>query len=182
MHSFHSCSRGGLVRGMGGFLGRLQAPPTVGSKPPVGVAARGLQLWRRHSSTHCFPGEALLESGTSITSVFTSPALRCVQTAKHILEGQWGPQRASRVALTSGFSCKGRGQGRGRIGWVATSSHLKSSDRCEPAPESCEQAPHPLAFLERQVVIVCQGAATALGLWSASALWFWGFVWRIFLI
>ncbi|XP_047653168.1 ubiquitin-associated and SH3 domain-containing protein A isoform X4 [Phacochoerus africanus] len=31
-------------------------------------------------------GEALLESGTSITSVFTSPALRCVQTAKHILE------------------------------------------------------------------------------------------------
>ncbi|KAK2506760.1 hypothetical protein MC885_015046 [Smutsia gigantea] len=31
-------------------------------------------------------GEALLDSGVSITSVFTSPALRCVQTAKHILE------------------------------------------------------------------------------------------------
>ncbi|XP_045357244.1 ubiquitin-associated and SH3 domain-containing protein A isoform X3 [Leopardus geoffroyi] len=31
-------------------------------------------------------GEALLDSGIRITSVFTSPALRCVQTAKHILE------------------------------------------------------------------------------------------------
>ncbi|XP_007113544.1 ubiquitin-associated and SH3 domain-containing protein A [Physeter macrocephalus] len=31
-------------------------------------------------------GEALLDSGARITSVFTSPALRCVQTAKHILE------------------------------------------------------------------------------------------------
>ncbi|XP_004696967.1 ubiquitin-associated and SH3 domain-containing protein A isoform X1 [Echinops telfairi] len=31
-------------------------------------------------------GEALLDSGISITSVFVSPALRCVQTAKHILE------------------------------------------------------------------------------------------------
>nr|XP_019601219.1 PREDICTED: ubiquitin-associated and SH3 domain-containing protein A isoform X1 [Rhinolophus sinicus] len=31
-------------------------------------------------------GEALLSSGIQITSVFTSPALRCVQTAKHILE------------------------------------------------------------------------------------------------
>nr|KAF6478743.1 ubiquitin associated and SH3 domain containing A [Molossus molossus] len=31
-------------------------------------------------------GEALLDSGIQITSVFTSPALRCVQTAKHILE------------------------------------------------------------------------------------------------
>ncbi|XP_041591018.1 ubiquitin-associated and SH3 domain-containing protein A isoform X2 [Vulpes vulpes] len=31
-------------------------------------------------------GEALLDSGIRVTSVFTSPALRCVQTAKHILE------------------------------------------------------------------------------------------------
>ncbi|XP_058152268.1 ubiquitin-associated and SH3 domain-containing protein A [Dasypus novemcinctus] len=31
-------------------------------------------------------GEALLDSGVRITSVFASPALRCVQTAKHILE------------------------------------------------------------------------------------------------
>ncbi|XP_064332303.1 ubiquitin-associated and SH3 domain-containing protein A isoform X1 [Camelus dromedarius] len=31
-------------------------------------------------------GEALLDSGISVTCVFTSPALRCVQTAKHILE------------------------------------------------------------------------------------------------
>ncbi|XP_002922487.1 ubiquitin-associated and SH3 domain-containing protein A isoform X1 [Ailuropoda melanoleuca] len=31
-------------------------------------------------------GEALLESGIRVTSVFTSPALRCVQTARHILE------------------------------------------------------------------------------------------------
>ncbi|XP_037000487.2 ubiquitin-associated and SH3 domain-containing protein A isoform X1 [Artibeus jamaicensis] len=31
-------------------------------------------------------GEALLDSGARITSVFASPALRCVQTAKHILE------------------------------------------------------------------------------------------------
>ncbi|KAM6222613.1 ubiquitin-associated and SH3 domain-containing protein A [Rhynchocyon petersi] len=31
-------------------------------------------------------GEALLDSGIRIISVFTSPALRCVQTAKHILE------------------------------------------------------------------------------------------------
>ncbi|XP_064135565.1 ubiquitin-associated and SH3 domain-containing protein A isoform X5 [Loxodonta africana] len=32
-------------------------------------------------------GEALLDSGIRITSAFVSPALRCVQTAKHILEG-----------------------------------------------------------------------------------------------
>nr|XP_045006937.1 ubiquitin-associated and SH3 domain-containing protein A isoform X2 [Jaculus jaculus] len=31
-------------------------------------------------------GEALLESGVRISAVFASPALRCVQTAKHILE------------------------------------------------------------------------------------------------
>ncbi|XP_049730889.1 ubiquitin-associated and SH3 domain-containing protein A isoform X6 [Loxodonta africana] len=31
-------------------------------------------------------GEALLDSGIRITSAFVSPALRCVQTAKHILE------------------------------------------------------------------------------------------------
>nr|XP_008533514.1 PREDICTED: ubiquitin-associated and SH3 domain-containing protein A isoform X1 [Equus przewalskii] len=31
-------------------------------------------------------GEALLDSGIKITSVFASPALRCIQTAKHILE------------------------------------------------------------------------------------------------
>ncbi|XP_052019426.1 ubiquitin-associated and SH3 domain-containing protein A isoform X1 [Apodemus sylvaticus] len=31
-------------------------------------------------------GEALLDSGVRVTAVFASPALRCVQTAKHILE------------------------------------------------------------------------------------------------
>nr|XP_042121773.1 ubiquitin-associated and SH3 domain-containing protein A isoform X1 [Peromyscus maniculatus bairdii] len=31
-------------------------------------------------------GEALLDSGIRVTAVFVSPALRCVQTAKHILE------------------------------------------------------------------------------------------------
>ncbi|XP_008825635.1 ubiquitin-associated and SH3 domain-containing protein A [Nannospalax galili] len=31
-------------------------------------------------------GDALLDSGIRVTAVFTSPALRCVQTAKHILE------------------------------------------------------------------------------------------------
>lgn len=43
---------------------------------------------KRRFSTCCFPGEALLESGIRVTSVFTSPALRCVQTARHILEGR----------------------------------------------------------------------------------------------
>ncbi|KAK2089909.1 Ubiquitin-associated and SH3 domain-containing protein A [Saguinus oedipus] len=33
-------------------------------------------------------GDALLDSGIRISSVFASPALRCVQTAKLILEGQ----------------------------------------------------------------------------------------------
>ncbi|KAF3815611.1 hypothetical protein GH733_016884 [Mirounga leonina] len=33
-------------------------------------------------------GEALLDSGIRVSSVFASPALRCVQTARHILEGR----------------------------------------------------------------------------------------------
>ncbi|XP_029794763.1 ubiquitin-associated and SH3 domain-containing protein A isoform X2 [Suricata suricatta] len=35
-------------------------------------------------------GEALLDSGVRLACVFSSPALRCVQTARHILEGTAG--------------------------------------------------------------------------------------------
>ncbi|XP_020041436.2 ubiquitin-associated and SH3 domain-containing protein A isoform X1 [Castor canadensis] len=41
-------------------------------------------------------GEALLDSGIRVTAVFASPALRCVQTAKHILEEQRIPGPPSR--------------------------------------------------------------------------------------
>lgn len=62
--------------------------PTSGGKPPIGAATMGSYDYTGAFSTCFFPGEALLDSGIQITSVFTSPALRCVQTAKHILEGQ----------------------------------------------------------------------------------------------
>lgn len=65
----------------------LKVPPTSGGEPPIGAAPMGGYNPTEAFSTCFFPGEALLDSGIQITSVFTSPALRCVQTAKHILEG-----------------------------------------------------------------------------------------------
>lgn len=54
----------------------------------VGAAAAGGPIMQRCPPPTFFPGEALLGSGVPITAVYSSPALRCVQTAEHILGGQ----------------------------------------------------------------------------------------------
>ncbi|XP_066222013.1 ubiquitin-associated and SH3 domain-containing protein A isoform X2 [Saccopteryx leptura] len=60
------------------------------SLPPRSNGIKGFENDPPLSSCGIFQsrmaGEALLDSGVRITSVFTSPALRCVQTAKYILE------------------------------------------------------------------------------------------------
>lgn len=56
--------------------------------PAVRAATVGGRGHAEASAPAFSPGEALLHSGIHIASVFSSPALRCVQTAKHILEGQ----------------------------------------------------------------------------------------------
>ncbi|GAB5576233.1 ubiquitin-associated and SH3 domain-containing protein A isoform X1 [Prionailurus iriomotensis] len=48
-------------------------------------------------------GEALRDSGIRITSVFTSPALRCVQTAKHILEGRLKLEKTIKIRVEPGI-------------------------------------------------------------------------------
>ncbi|CAI9175958.1 unnamed protein product [Rangifer tarandus platyrhynchus] len=47
-------------------------------------------------------GEALLDSGIRITSVFSSPALRCVQTAKHIL-GEFKLEKKVKIRVEPGI-------------------------------------------------------------------------------
>uniref|UniRef100_A0A8B9XY78 Ubiquitin-associated and SH3 domain-containing protein A n=1 Tax=Bos mutus grunniens TaxID=30521 RepID=A0A8B9XY78_BOSMU len=47
-------------------------------------------------------GEALLDSGIRITSVFSSPALRCLQTAKHIL-GEFKLEKKVKIRVEPGI-------------------------------------------------------------------------------
>ncbi|XP_048202463.1 ubiquitin-associated and SH3 domain-containing protein A [Perognathus longimembris pacificus] len=48
-------------------------------------------------------GDALLDSGLRVTAVFASPALRCVQTAQHILE-ELTPEAALQIRVEPGVS------------------------------------------------------------------------------
>jgi hypothetical protein len=55
---------------------------------PQGVSCLSVVRMTKAIFHLLFSGEALLDSGIRVTAVFASPALRCVQTAKHILEGR----------------------------------------------------------------------------------------------
>ncbi|XP_057360883.1 ubiquitin-associated and SH3 domain-containing protein A isoform X1 [Manis pentadactyla] len=95
-------------------------------------------------------GEALLDSGVSITSVFTSPALRCVQTAKHILE-ELKLEKKVKIRVEPGIFEWTRWEASKSIPNLLTPEELKEADFHARGPPGLPHASRELRGVCRQV-------------------------------